>query len=334
MSLRLAISIMVTVSQHVLGDQLVKSAQRNKVVDVHDMRKEAVFKPAPTQVAFSVVNAGTSRYQGEYLQVGMMGGVPAYSKPSGPERIFYHLYGAWVMADEQGDTYYFKSGDGDQPPEEGWYYYFGELPLPYVQYEVATPIPTSVPTNPTSAPTPSPTQAHAECPATSQFVRVRVQDGTCESQGYYTIGDLDTCNRSFDECAMSNDTKYHTIQLKSYNFMYNGCQSQCFLPFAGHFCQYFNTGSCTKGDCSSFYGSEAFLLCQKAPPPTPPPTTAPPTENDGYGKYIVAFMVWMFVICAAFVVCAGVWYVSPNFVQRWQGGHGGGEVGQEIQMIA
>jgi len=128
----------------------------------------------------------------------------------------------------------------------------------------------------------------AECPVTSQFVRVEVQ-GTCESQGYTTIGDLSTCTQAFDECTLTTkrSTSYEAVRTISSKHYYQGCQSLCLSSYAGHYCRRFNSATCQSGDCTSHanYESGSNLLCKKLPPatevPTPAPTEVPtpaPTE--------------------------------------------------------
>lgn len=109
----------------------------------------------------------------------------------------------------------------------------------------------------------------AECPDSSQFVRAEVH-GTCESQGYTTIGDLSTCTQAFDECAMTTKrtTNYETIDSVSYTFLYNGCQSTCLSSYAGHFCRTFNSAKCASENCTGHanYARDAHFLCEKTSP--------------------------------------------------------------------
>merc|ERR1719482_358561 len=160
---------------------------------------------------------------------------------------------------------------------------------------------TSFNTAPTTPqPTPAPTTAltgnYASCPATSQYVRVAVKDGTCEQQGHTTVSDLSACTKAFEDCNMTtkqSGSSFEDIQSVSYSFMYKGCQSTCLSSYAGHFCRYFNTATCARQpNCNSFanYESGAFHLCLKASPTTPPTpaTTAGYPADCDTSKYFMS----------------------------------------------
>merc|ERR1719262_1859306 len=130
------------------------------------------------------------------------------------------------------------------------------------------------------------TSTHAECPASSDYVRVEGKTGNCESHGYYTIPNHGVCVQAFDVCKYNDkqSTAYETVEDVSYSFYWTGCQSMCYNEHAGHFCRQYNNAVCESGDCSGAtnYQEGAFMLCQKTKPPTPSPTPNPTDHPAAY----------------------------------------------------